>query len=631
MGSFFTAPFLCFYVLMWYIEYNWVDYVNQFLYKDSYMKKAINILVALIPAILALILIMKEPFYSLDAMLCDLLYSQINGTGDDIKLITIDEETLNEYGPLNEWSREKSAELINVLYDTDENAPLLTAFDVMFIGNTNDEADIKLADVAKDKNIVTATNLVYRGKTRYKTDGSPYYDSRNIEMEEKPYELLGKEVETGYANAEISKDGFVRTTRLYTNIEGEKRYSFATQIYRKYMELTGRTDEAEQLVNSMNQTQFFYSGKPGEFEHYSLKDVLDGKIPSHVFADRIVMVGAYAPGLLDSYHSAAKRGQDMYGVEINANIVRALMLDKTASRVNSLYVAVIAAVVFLLYTFMARQMNMYPALLMGLWIMLANIIAGRFLATHGRLISQVYVYIVCLVVMVYIIVEKYVGETIKKKQIINSFKRYMAPQVIDQMAKDDSFKIEVGGVRRDVAVLFVDIRGFTTLSEMLSPEEIVKILNKYLTLTSECIFEFGGMVDKFIGDATMAIFNAPNDQEDYIFKAVQAGLLMQEKGEALGKELEKEYGKTVSFGVGIHMGPAVVGNIGSERRVDYTAIGDTVNTASRIEGKSGRGELLISEDVFKALDGRIDAEFKEDMALKGKAKPVPVYKVNSVK
>lgn len=595
------------------------------------MKKIVNYLIALIPAILAFVMIMYEPFFGLDAMLCDLVYSQMNGTGEDIKIIAIDEETLNEYGPLSEWSREKCTKLLDTLYENDENAPAVVSFDLMFIGKTDEEVDIKLANAAKDKNIVTATNLVYRGKTRYNADGSPYYDTKNIEMEERPFRALDREVSSGFANAEISKDGFVRTTRLFTNVNDETRYSFSAQIYRDYMSFMGKEAEADSLIKKKRQTCFFYSGKPGEFEHYSLKDVLDGKIPAEAFRNRIVMVGAYAPGLSDSYHSAARRGQDMYGVEINANIVRALMLGKTASKINNLYVALIAAFVFLLYTFMARQMNMYPALLMGVWIALANIIAGRVLATNGKLISQVYVYLVCLVVVVYIIMEKYVLETIKKKRVLSSFKKYMAPQVIDQMAKDDIFKIELGGQRRDVAVLFVDIRGFTSLSEKLSPEEIVRILNKYLTLTSECVFEFGGMVDKFVGDCTMAIFNAPNDQEDYVYKAVQAGLLMQERGETLGKELEEEYGRRVSFGVGINVGPAVVGNIGSERRMDYTAIGDTVNTASRIESKSESGELLISEDVKNLLEGRIEAVFKEEMTLKGKEKPVPVYRVTGLK
>lgn len=595
------------------------------------MKKIVNLLIAIIPAVIAFLLVFYEPFYSIDSMLCDLVYSQMKGTGDEIKLITIDEETLAEYGQLSDWSREKSADLLSILYKDESNAPLLVAFDVMFIGNSDKEKDTKLSEAADNRNVITASNLVYRGKTRYEKDGSPYFDIRNIEMEERPYTELDNVVESGYANVELSKDGFVRTTRIKTDVNGELRLSFATKIYSKYMELTGQSEKASNLINSTNQTQFFYSGKPGEFTHYSLKSVIDGKIPLEEFRDSIVMVGAYAPGLYDSYHSAAKRGQDMYGVEINANIVRALMEGKLASRVNNLYFALIVAAIFFIYTFLAREMNMYPALLLGLWIIILNVIAGRVLATNGKLISQVYVYITCVMVMACVIIEKYVWESVKKKRVLDSFRKYMAPQVIDQMSKDDAYKIELGGQKRNVAVLFVDIRGFTTLSEMLSPEEIVRILNRYLTLTSDCIFEYEGMLDKFIGDATMAIFNAPNDQEDYVYKAVQAGLLMQKKGTELGKELFNEYGKTVSFGVGVHVGDAVVGNIGSEKRMDYTAIGDTVNTASRIEGKSSGGELLISWEVYKILEGRIEAEFKEEMTLKGKAKPVPVYRVLSLK
>ena len=595
------------------------------------MKKFLNLLIALVPAVLAFVLIYFEPFFGLDAMLCDIMYSQMNGTGDEIKLITIDEETLAEYGKLPDFSREKSAELLNLLFENEDNAPALVAFDVMFIGESDSENDLKLVNASEGRNVVTATNLVYRGKIRYNLDGSPYYDTWNIEMEERPYDALNNVVESGFANADISKDGFVRTTRFCTDVNGEKRYSFATAIYRKYLQINGREAEADAVIGNAKQAQFFYSGKPREFAHYSMKSVLEGKIPVEAFKNCVVMVGAYAPGLYDSYHSAAKRGEDMYGVEINANIVRALMLNKLANKAPVIYVALIAAFVFFIYTLLARKMNMYPALLMSVWIILANIILGRVLATHGYVISQVYVYIVCLIVIAYIIVEKYVFETIKKQRVLNSFKKYMAPQVIEQMSKDDAYKIELGGEKRDVAVLFVDIRGFTTLSESLSPEEIVRILNRYLTLTSDCIFEYGGMLDKFIGDATMAIFNAPNDQEDYVFKAVEAGLLMQKKGEELGKELLDEYGKTVSFGVGVHVGPAVVGNIGSEKRMDYTAIGDTVNTASRIEGKSQAGELLISEEVYIMLKDRIEVEFKEEMTLKGKALPVPVYKVTGVK
>ena len=139
------------------------------------------------------------------------------------------------------------------------------------------------------------------------------------------------------------------------------------------------------------------------------------------------------------------------------------------------------------------------------------------------------------------------------------------------------------------------------------------------------------MLDKFIGDAAMAVFNAPTDLEDYLFKAVSAAVDIKNCGETLGKRLQEQYGKTVNFGIGLNCGEAVVGNIGCEIRMDYTAIGDTVNTAARLESKAAGGEILISEALYERLKDRIDAQFKEDTSLKGKAFPVKVYSVLGVK
>lgn len=595
------------------------------------MKKVSRFLLPLIPAIIIFVLVLLGPFAGLDSMLCDLVYKQMHGTGDTIKLICIDEETLAEYGNYNEWCRIKSTELINYLYDGSDNEPSVLAFDIMFTNETDEDRDSNLAAAASGKNIISATNLVYRGLTKYQPGGVPYFDAYNIDMEERPFALLDKEISSGFANVALSRDGFVRTARMYVDIDGARRYNFAAITYLKYMEGLGRYDEALDRVEKDDNIQFFYSGIPGEFTHFSMADVLGGRIPKEVFKDSIVMVGAYAPGFQDAYHSSARRGIDMYGVEVNANIVNALITGKTAIPVSAILVAIISSIIVYGYTLMARTMKMYPAIIVGIWFVIGELVLGRILAVNGRLIGLVYFIIVIILVIAWIIIEKYLLELFNKKKVINTFKKYMAPQVIDAMAKDDEFHIELGGEKRDVAVLFVDIRGFTTLSESLTPEEIVQILNQYLSLTTSCIFEHGGMLDKFIGDATMAIFNAPNDQEDYVYKAILAGLDMQKKGKALGDKLCKEYGKRVSFGVGIHAGDAVVGNIGSENRMDYTAIGDTVNTASRIEGKSLAGELLISEKVYDLLKDRIDASYKDEVMLKGKAEPVKIYNVTGLK
>lgn len=595
------------------------------------MRKLLKIAIAFIPAILVVIMTLNKPFYSIDAWFCDVIYSQMNGLGNDIVLVCVDEETLKEYGTFSSWSREKSAQLIDTLYADKDMEPAVLAFDIMFIGDSDAKNDLALTKAAEGKDrLVLASNMVFRGKLNYSEDGAPVYDVNNIEMEELPFDSLNEVADTGYANVSLSKDGFVRTTQVYTDKDNKRRYSFASQIYRAYMEYLG---EGENAVNNLDKNQivqFFYSGKPGECTKYSMCSVLDGSVPPQAFKGKIVLVGAYAPGLQDSYHSAAKRGQEMYGVEINANIVRALQTGKTAIPVNTLYVAIISFIVIFIYTLVSREMEMYPALIVGVWILMADLIICRIFATKGYLINVSYLLITCLLIMVWLIIEKYVWETVKRKRVLNSFKKYMAPQVIESLSKDGDFNIELGGEERNVAVLFVDIRGFTSMSETLNPKEVVQILNQYLTLTTECIHEHGGMLDKFIGDATMAIFNAPNNQEDYVYQAVLAGLAMKERGTQLGEKLLAEHGKTVSFGVGVHVGNAVVGNIGCENRMDYTAIGDTVNTASRIEGKAGRGELLISEDVYKILEGRIVADYKEAMELKGKKEPVNVYSVTGI-
>ena len=594
------------------------------------MRKLKDICLALIPAIIVFVLVLLEPFYSIDAMVCDRLYSQMDGFNNNIKIICIDEETLAEYGPLTTWSRDKSADLIEYLYEDRDNHPAVLAFDMMFIGEGNSETDHRLAEaMGSVENGVVATNLVYRGKRAYTEGGVPYYDLSNIESIEEPYEELRGKVSAGYANAQIAKDGFVRVARTSIDINGKTEYSFATQVFKQYVEVAGKQQEIHLPEQTL--VQFFYSGKPGECEHYSLKDVLSDKLDKRVFKDAIVFVGAYAPGLQDSYHNSAQRGQDMYGVEINANITNALLTGKTATKVPVLLVAIISAIVMFAYTYASRIMKMYPAILVGVWILIADGIIGRLLATHGHLISMIYVPLVCMGIWAAIIIEKYVIEAVQRRQTLNSFKKYMAPQVIDNLAKSGEFHIELGGEKRHIAVLFVDIRGFTTLSELLQPEQMVSILNRYLSLTTECIFHHGGMLDKFIGDATMAIFNAPNDQEDYVFEAVMAALEMQERGNELGKKLSEEFGREVSFGVGVHTGDAVVGNIGCDTRMDYTAIGDTVNTASRIEGKAKGGEVLISEKVYEQLKDRLVTEFREAMALKGKMEPVNVYRVLGVK
>ena len=168
------------------------------------------------------------------------------------------------------------------------------------------------------------------------------------------------------------------------------------------------------------------------------------------------------------------------------------------------------------------------------------------------------------------------------------------------------------------------------MSESVEPEEVVGILNEYLNLTTDSIFKNGGTLDKFIGDATMAVFNAPFDLEDYVYKAVCTARDIAAGSAALQEKLQKQFGKTISFGIGVNCGNAVVGNIGCEARMDYTAIGDTVNTASRLESNAKPGQILISKDVYEQIKTRIKATEVGIIPLKGKSNGVFVYSVDEV-
>ena len=168
------------------------------------------------------------------------------------------------------------------------------------------------------------------------------------------------------------------------------------------------------------------------------------------------------------------------------------------------------------------------------------------------------------------------------------------------------------------------------MSEALEPEQVVEILNEYLSMTTAAIFRNMGTLDKFVGDCTMAVFNSPFDLPDYEYKAVSAALDIVNDGKALQESLLKKYGRTIGYGVGVNVGPAVVGNIGCDVRMDFTAIGDTVNTAARLEANAKAGQVLISDVLYERLKGRIEVNGIGEIPLKGKTKGVYVYEVLSL-
>lgn len=293
---------------------------------------------------------------------------------------------------------------------------------------------------------------------------------------------------------------------------------------------------------------------------------------------------------------------------------------------TALIIACLAAVYFLLL----KKTKLLTGSITGLLLIAVWMIGGKLWYGKGWEVSLLTFPIVLIVIYLTELISSYLEERLRRNRMVSAFKKYVAPQVVDELVKQDKFEITLGGENRDVAVLFVDIRGFTSMSEALSPEQVVDILNEYLTLTTSAIFDHGGTLDKFIGDATMGIFNAPFDLDDYLYKAILTALDIVNGTKELNDRLLDRFGKTVQFGVGVHCGPAVVGNVGCGFRMDYTAIGDTVNTASRLEGSAAGGQVLISTDVYERLKDRIQANKIGNLRLKGKENELTVYEVTGV-
>jgi class 3 adenylate cyclase len=202
------------------------------------------------------------------------------------------------------------------------------------------------------------------------------------------------------------------------------------------------------------------------------------------------------------------------------------------------------------------------------------------------------------------------------------FERMVSPAVIDQLDPDS---LHLGGSRTDITTLFADIRGFTAFSETTDPETLVGVLNGFLAAAAEAILSEEGTIDKFLGDAVMAWFNAPIPQPDHTLRAVRAALAMQQSVLKLHRALPREF--RLSFGVGIHYGEALLGLVGTQRRLEYTAIGDSVNTARRLQENAAEGQILISQQAAERVSGLIELVEVDPIHAEGKEQPIVVYDV----
>ena len=562
----------------------------------------------------------------------DALYRDRRGQDGDIVLIGICQEDIEALGPFP-WSRDVTAELLDTLNQSEDCRPAAIGIDVLFSGESG--ADQWLAEAAGRYGNVVVACLAEYGDALVEDGGGDYILSAGrFAYLDEPYDALREAALQGHINAELDPDGILRHHLLQISLpDGTQVPSLAVRLAELYLAYWGEPP-ARMPQTSSNRWYLPYCGAPGDFdEDISVVDVLSGEVPPEYFEGRIVLIGPYTEGLNDSYFTSADHTRAMYGVEYHANAVQAILWEDYKTEAGdalqlALLFAVLLACAVGTLRWRLRFSTGFMVLLCGGWLLMC-----RWLYSVGWVLHVLWIPAGAAVMYVGCLAVNYIRAAMARREVTNRFKRYVAPEIVNEILKEGQEALALGGKRTHIAVLFVDVRGFTTMSERLAdePEKVVEILNRYLSLIAECILKNGGTLDKFVGDAAMAFWGAPLPQEDYVMNAVKAAADMVKGSAALSEQLQEEFGQTVSFGIGIHMGDAIVGNMGSVQRMDYTAIGDTVNTAARLEAAAPGGTIYISRTVANALEGRIrTTPLSTPLKLKGKAREVEVLTMDGV-
>jgi len=380
------------------------------------------------------------------------------------------------------------------------------------------------------------------------------------------------------------------------------------------------TDETGQMMIN-------YLGPPQTFTHYPITDIINNKYPAGEFKDKIVLVGATAMGMYDirtTPFSPVYPGPEVHATVID-NILRGQFLDRPEwTKVFDLLAILLVGIIL---GFVVPRLSAVKGIIFAVGLFIAYLFLTRYLfVSHGLWFNMVYPLAAIVMLYISLTLHRYLSEERERRRIKGAFTYYVSSSVVNEMLKHPE-KLKLGGDRKELSILFSDIRGFTTIAEGMSPEELVHLLNEYLTVMTDIVFKYDGTLDKYMGDAIMAIYGAPLDLPDHASKACRSALEMMRELEKLNKKWLAEGKKPVDIGIGINTGPMMVGNMGSEQRFDFTVMGDSVNLGSRLEGanKNYKTNVIISEYTYEKVKGEFLCMELDSVRVQGKREPVKIY------
>ncbi|MFA5062417.1 MAG: adenylate/guanylate cyclase domain-containing protein [Patescibacteria group bacterium] len=535
----------------------------------------------------------------------------------DIVIVTIDDASISKIGQWP-WSRQVFASALEQLNSV---KPKVLGVDIVFsepsrFGEADDQS---LATAIENANYP----IVFPVETTELTIKKGSAIGLNFNFPLSLFNVPDKS-SLGHANIIADKDGIVRRFPLIITDGGN------AQVFNAFAYEVAKAS-GEQIPNESNLqniNRIVFAGAPGHVRRVPFWQIYQGDSLDSL-KNKIVLLGVFTSDLHDAKPVPIGKENDMPGVEIQANIVNMLLqgyrLTDLSNQNILLWIFLAALLPAIIFSFSKRSIRpLLYNIILGFLYLLAAIVLFEF----GVVTNIIHITLAWAIPTAVIFVYRYFIAEKEKRELKNVFSKYVSKEVVKEILKDPG-KVKLGGQEKEITVFFSDIRGFTTLSENTKPQELVKILNRYFTLMTEEVLKYGGVLDKYIGDAIMAFWGAPIDDADSADKAMKASVGMLAKLKVLNEELRQEGKPEINIGIGLYTGPAVVGNIGSELRLNYTAMGDTVNVASRLEGlnKEYKTNIIIGETTKNKLKTSYKFKPLGSATVKGRVEPINIYTI----
>ncbi len=533
-----------------------------------------------------------------------------------VVVVAIDDESISRIGQWP-WKREVFA---TVLSNMKAHAPAAVGIDVLFAEESRfgQGDDAVLSGVLRGISYPVVFPVQF-GRLGV-VSGSAVSGSHAVFSDSI---VPGPSTTLGHVNLIVDRDGVVR--RFPSRIRASD--AMYASLGEQTVAVSGFSVSEAPSFSPLEPIVF--SGKPGAVPVVPFYRLYEGdQTALSAISGKIVFVGSTASSLHDTQQVPVGGGVAMAGAEIQAHIANMVLSGYRQHGVSFLTMFSILLAVGVTAFCVAFFFDLAVALLLFSVLIIGEVVLFILFAQQGILYNILHTVFVTSSVFLLVKGYKYVVVDRRGRQMKKIFSKYVSGTVLDTIMQNPD-AVKLGGEEREMTVFFSDIRGFTTISERTTPTELVRILNEYFTAMTSEVLRTGGVVDKYIGDAIMAFWGAPAHDPDHADHAMDAALAMIEKLKILNKKLRAQGDPEIAIGIGLYTGRAVVGNVGSNDRFDYTVIGDTVNAASRLEGlnKEYKTQIIISETVKAKLKKEYDLVCLGSSKVKGRTEPINIYTV----